>query len=217
MKTALFTNMYLYGNDVSGYPRIDRALKFLHYYYAIQDRLGFEQVYITMNGGGGSHIQQLLYRYPEVTLLRHPHLFRGKGHDYLPCWRTTHDWRLAIQDDYEKLICVDDDTFILSNKLITHVKGMKSGWEAMYCPMYDIPETGLHILCQDAFPKYYEYLKVPWRQRNDKKTMIETTLPYDVNKGFSCDRWGERRYRQATGMDAYFQCPVDIEMTVEEE
>ncbi len=214
MRTCLFTNMYLRGNDPSGNPRIDRAIKFLDYYYA--RNIGFDQIYVTDNGGQSKEIAWLIHYFPHIKLIRHPYMERGRGHDYLPCWRTTHDYQIAIHDGFEKLILLDDDAFILSTRLLKHVNELKSGWEAMYCPKWDLPETGLSILCKDAFPAYFEFLKIPYANRNHQDNLIENILPYTkVNKDFNCDRWGEDRAPQARGMDAYFQCPVDIPMKFE--
>lgn len=217
MKTALFTNMYLIGDDLSGSPRVSRALKFLNYYSTKHFRIGFDQIYVTDNGGTPGPIYDLLYHFPNIKLIRHPHLARGLGHDYLPCWRTTHDYQIAIHDGFEKLILLDDDAFILSTRLMNHVRELKSGWEAMYCPKWDLPETGLSIMCKDAFPAYFDFLKVPYAERNKPDNMIEKILPYTrVNMDFACDRWGEDRLPQAPDMDAYFQCQVDIEMKAED-
>ncbi len=217
MKTAVFTNMYLRGNDVSGRPRIHRALKWLEHMTKLQTRLGFDQIYISDNGGQADEIWTLLKNYPDVKLIRHPHLDRGKGHNYLPCWRTTHDYQIAILDGYKKLILIDDDAFILSDKLMNHIYDLKSGWESLYCPRWNIPECGLHVLCADAFNEYYNFVSVSIKERNDSREMIETTLPFTkVNKEFNADRFGELRIPQQPSMDAYFQCPVDIEMKVSE-
>lgn len=216
MKTALFTNMYLIGNcPYSSESRMSRALKFMAYYSELKERLGFERIYATLNGGNPAWIANLLIWYPQIKLIYHPHLERGQFHDYLPCWRTTHDWRIAIDDGFEKIICVDDDAFILSRRLIDHVRSLESGWESMWCPRWNFPECGLHVLCKDSFPKYFQYLTIPYSERNKTGSLIENVLPYTPNKEFNCDRWGETRDPQRSGMDAYFQCPVDIEMKAE--
>ncbi len=217
MKTAVFTNMYFTGNDPCGRPRMERALKWVKYIYSIQKRLNFEQLYISVNGGTGDQIAVILNLYPDVKLIRHNHLDRGMGHDYLPCWRTTQDYRMAINDGYEKIIMMDDDAFILSNKLITHVKELSSGWEAMWCSRWNFPECGLSVLCQDSFPLYLDFVEVPYYEQNKTNLAIENILPYTyVSKAFTTDRYGETRLPQSPIMDAYFQCPVDIEMKVEE-
>ncbi len=219
MKTCVFTNMYFQGNDPCGRPRMERALKWLKYIISIQDRLWFEQIYISVNGGTADQIATILRAYPEVKLIRHNHLERGQGHDYLPCWRTTQDYRMAINDGYDKIIMMDDDAFILSDKLIRHVHDLKTGWESMWCPRWNFPECGLSVLCKDTFPAYLKFAEIPYYERNESNEPIECMLPYtNVNKGvFNTDRFGELRLQQEPGMDAYFQCPIDIEMKVEEE
>lgn len=50
MNTALFTSLYLDGEDKSGSNRLERAKKFIDHYQWIQEELGFQRFMMTDNG-----------------------------------------------------------------------------------------------------------------------------------------------------------------------
>lgn len=218
MKTALFVTTFLHGKDpYSTFPRIDRIFKHLQYYSNLKKDLGFDQIYVSDNGGNGQQIALLLNQFPDIELIRHPLLERGPDgppYDYLPCWRALYDYKKVISDGFEKIIVMDDDAYILSDRLINHVSKLDHGWTTLWCNMYDFPESALSILCKGAFPIYERFTNEPFESHNKSTLPFEYLIPYtQVYKSFNCDRWGENRIPQVPGADAYFQCPVDIEMT----
>jgi hypothetical protein len=217
MKTALFTSTFLHGNDdASPLPRTKRATKFLEYYRKIQDDLGFDQIYVSDNGGTGNQIAALLWQDQDIKLIRHPYIVRGIGHpiyDALPCWRAAYDYAILIADGYEKIITTDDDAYILSGRFMDHIRNLESGYETYWCPKYGFPEGALSVLCKDAFPVYQEFIKTPYAERNFSGRPPEEIFPFTkINKSFQTDRWGETRTKQDPSMDGYFQCPADLDL-----
>jgi hypothetical protein len=82
----------------------------------------------------------------------------------------------------------------------------------MWCARHRFPETNCNVLCQDAFPKYLEFCRTPWREQVGKT--FEMTLPViRINKEFLCDRYGEWGAPIQPGMDGYGQVahesPID--------
>lgn len=217
MKTALFVSIFLHGKGpYCETSRVDRVLKYLTYYSEFQKDLGVDQIYVSDNGGNGSQIFPLLNHFPDIELIRHPHLMRGEPgpvFDYLPCWRAFYDYKKVIADGFEKIIIMDDDAYILSDCLMNYVRDLESGWTTLWCPTFNFPESALSILCKDAFPRYEEFTREPYWNKNKSIIPFENLIPYTtINHNFNCDRWGETRAPQTAEMDAYFQCPADLHL-----
>ncbi len=209
MKTALYTMIYL--NDHDG-ARLRRAMNFVRYYQKLQAELGFEKLYISDNGSNEEALQKLesIITIPFETI-RRPHIPRGQGHDYLPCWRNQYGVERAINDGFKKVIVMDDDAYLLSKRVRSYVKGLRSGWTTFWCPKYQFPEVATHILCEDTFPLFREFIATPYEQRNGK--LMEWEMPCtNINKNFNMDRYGETNTPQLPEVDGYFQCSHDVEL-----
>ena len=226
MKSALFVNTFLHGRDqFCELDRRDRLPKFLEFYWNLKERLGFEQIYITDNGGDDQNIYYFLtkaWKYEhEMTLIRRPYQKRGPGHpiyDNLPNWRAFYDYRIPIIDGFDKIYIFDDDAFIVSGRMVDHLAALTSGWETFWCPKYGFPEFACQVLCQDAFGVYLDFVnEKPYAERNRGGVPIEQLIPWtNVNKDFKTDRWGETHTPQEDWMDGYFQCPADMRVTFRE-
>lgn len=218
MKTALFISTFMHGKDpYSTRTRMDRIFKHLDYYSRRIDELGVDQIYVSDNGGNADQVRRLLWEFPSIELIRHPYLARGEHthvYDYLPCWRALYDVKKVIGDGFTKIITMDDDAYVLSGLLMDYIKYIGSGWTALWCPTFNFPESAMSVLCEDAFPIFHEFTSEPYERKNKSIEPFEKIIPYTrVEKNWNCDRWGENRILQRPGMDAYFQCPVDIPMT----
>lgn len=215
MKTALFTFTHLEGNDASSTPRLFRAHNFLQYYMQLQSRLGFEKVFISDNGSAMLNLAKAAMNITcPYTLIDNPLMARGPGLDYACCWRQQYDVKRAIDGGYDKIIVLDDDAYLLSDRIIKYVKNLNSGWTTFWCPKYQFPECAAHVLCRDAFPIFEAFTSVPFGDHIGKT--MERTLPFtNVNKDFNCDRYGENYTAQLPEIDGYFQCPGNIILTAE--
>lgn len=213
MKTALFAPCYLDGKDPSGSDRIERVNRWLDYYRAIKDQLGFDQIYLSDDGSSFENYQRLKVG-TDLRFLLNSKLERQGfpgGLDYPWCWRAFWQMKVAIECGFKKIIMCDTDTFILSPKLAHFIRALSSEWTAFHLGKYDFPSAELHILCEDAFPLYTVWTGGEFMKKNG--LMMERDLPFTkINRDFNFDRWGEERLPQLPIMDAYSQAPLDVEL-----
>lgn len=224
MKTCLVSLCYLDGTDPLGNNRLQRNKRWLEYVFSIKEHLGFDEVYLIDNYSSWNSLVDLR-EFLRIKSIRQfvrfhsfsSHLTREPGeHNYPYIWRGTWWIRNIIEQGvYQKLILMDSDAFVLSQRLARFIKEHHTGWECLTLPEHGhSPANELSILNQDAYPVFLEYTKESWR----KKVGLhhETDLPFTHrNKDYTCDRYGERRLAQARGMDAYFQASLDIDLKFE--
>ncbi len=214
MKTALFTFTYLHGMD-GQVSRLERAKKFLKYYTPLANRLGFDDIIISDNGGSQEQLHEVIALSPTIRFICNPLMFRGEHWDYLPCWRQQYDVQCAIDLGYDKIIILDDDAYLLSDRVLTYVKQLKTGWTSFYCPKHNFPEAAISVLCRDAFSRFEAFTSIPYTHWNGKAPM-ELLMPYThVEKDFNIDRFGEDNLPQMPDMDGYCQCPGGLILKVE--
>jgi hypothetical protein len=210
MKTICVSSTWLDGIDKNGDEYLHRLGKYLAFYRPLKNVLGIDEFLFVDNGS--QHTNPLLlpaandYR---ITSLQ-PNLKRGEHFDYPYVWRYYfYLSNLFIYYAYDKILIIEDDTFILSQRLADYVREKKTGWTAMWCPRYEFPECNLQILCRDSFGVYEEFTRGNFMKMNGK--CFETTAPFThVEKGFHGNRWGEERIEPAQDADYYCQTPLDM-------
>lgn len=206
MKTALFSPSYLDGLDPLGSDRLIRNIRWALW----NEKLKIGDLWLCDNASSLESVQRLMEAWP-VNIHRFTmHLPRGHGDNPYPyVWRGLWFIKQLIEDGYDKIITLDTDCFIVSQRLLDYVKAANSGWEVFWIPKYGFPSGELHILNRDAFPLYLEYTKGPWIDKVGQ--LFESALPFSkINKDFNTDRYGETRIPQTADMDGYFQAAVDV-------
>jgi hypothetical protein len=231
LRTVLYSACYLEGNDSFGNSRLERTERYLKYYRAIKEEIGFEKIFLLDNSSTWENLKKLggsvydennrsitIFSPSDLFVYRcRDHLERGNssGEDYPYCWRALYFINTLIdQYRYEKIISIDTDCFVVSNRLAQFTRYCVSGWHTLYCQKYKFPEASFHILNQDAFPVLEKYTEDRNFMSRNGKVMIERDIPFTkVHKQFDCDRYGEDRIVQKKGMDLYAQAPLDIKLT----
>ncbi len=212
MTTMLFTTCYLDGTDDSGSSRLQRNINYVNYYMKIREQIGFDEFIMVDNGSSPSLIDEFHAKTSRaVHLMLREHLKRGPGPlDFPYIWRAINEEKSVLEEGkFDRVISIDSDGYILSQRLAHFIRNCNSGWETFWSHKYQWPTAELNILNQDAFPVFFEYAKTPWQDRIGK--LMETTTPFTkINKDFICDRFGETREAPRPFMDFYGQCPVDI-------
>lgn len=223
MRTALYCGAWLQGADRWGDSYLDRYRKWYDYHFAIREELGFDTFYLLENGSDAKVLQKFgmgLYIPPNSQRWgvyadslrgeRLPHLPRGeKSNEYPYGWRSIFHLKKMLDDEYDKIIILDSDGFILTKKLAHWIRGLTSGWAALWCPSHSFPEANLSVLCRDGG---YDVLTTFIERANGDPNyylgrVMEQTLPFThVERGFNADRFGERVSEQKPGMDFYGQC-----------
>lgn len=188
MNTIIITTCYL---DEGRYPRMK---KWLEYYLPKMNALGASKIQLLDNASALPLIHQLQDEVPGfgVTWDIHrynDHLARGSNiFDYPYIWRAIRDLNNYF-DKYDKIIYMDNDFYILSDKMFSYVKNLSSGWTAFWCPKHNFPETSCNVLIKGC-SSYEKFLQTPIEQYNG--TCFERTLPTTFReKGMIGDRYSE--------------------------
>jgi hypothetical protein len=199
------------GTDPSGSDRLARVNRWIVYYSGLQEKLGFQNIFLSDDGSEKASLDQLE---GDVWVFENRHLGKrnnANGVDYDYCWRALWDIRKLIEIGYKKIITIDTDTFVLSERLFDYIRERSTGWTAFDIEKYHFPSAELHILCEDAFPRFLYYTRGDFMQKNG--TLMEKDIPFThVICGFKVDRFGEERLPQTPDMDAYAQAPLDIDL-----
>lgn len=204
MRTALVSLCWL------GEPwRIERYQRWLRYNRAIKEQLGFDDIVLIDNASSLADLAQLDFDKDTHIIRYGNHLARGGVQEIPYCWRGMEAVK-QLTLVYDKLLIIDSDCYILSQKLASYVKDLKSGYTALWCAKYGFPEAALTVLCKDAYPKVLN-LSIPSYDFYNNKPM-EEILPFThINKNFIGDRYGETGEPQTKEMDFYCQwsagCP----------
>ena len=219
MKTALFTPLYLDGNDLLGNSRVLRNIRYVEYYESLKKRgyLNFDQLVMCDNGSHESNLKKFMdgiepYHQGNVSVhCFSDHIARGAGYSYGYAWRALHFMRRLIGTGFDKIVTIDSDGFILSERLATYVNESDVGWEAFWCPKYGFPEAAFHILNRDVFDFFIGFTSTPWQRLNG--LIMEKTLPFTkVNKHFVTDRFGETETTQKPEWDYCGQTPLSMKL-----
>lgn len=234
MKTILFSTCYLVGTDPTGSSRLERTKKWIQYYLSIKEELGFDHILMTDNASplnmlkelncpvavrdasGGFYIQGAT---PHVTILRHrTHLAKTgeNDHDYPYVWRGLYDTRNFFNKTPEisKIYRIDNDSYILSQRLARYFREAKSGWVGMNLHKHgNTPEDAISFICRDASAMLNDMCSVPMREHFGKQMELVTPFTHIASE-FHGERYGleDPIPEQDETMDFYSQCPVKIQM-----
>lgn len=210
--TAISTFTWLDGEDF-----FDRTVKWVRYYQEIKAEIGFDEMYLFDNGSRPETISRLISAIgvpAGVVVHSYTLTLPRRGHtDYPYVWRYL--WDLpSLFEHHDKIISITEDAFILSSKLAGYVKDLTSGHTALWCPMHNIPEDNIHVLCKDGFPAYTQWVKDTYGKACGSAE-VERLIPFTyVEKGFIGDRYGEQAHReQQPDMDYYAQCKLDTQVS----
>ncbi len=211
MRTALFSPCYLDGSDPLGNFRVERYIAYVKYYLAIQEELGFDHLWLADNASAEQSAAALfngigIGRSANVRLHRFDeHLARGPGpNEYPYCWRGMYFIRQLILDGYDKIILIDSDAYVTSERMAHYIRSLDTGWTTFWCKRYQFPTAECYVLCKDAFPGFLAYTDPPWQAYVGN--LMETSLPFTlVNREFQCDRSGETLDVQGEDQDLYAQ------------
>jgi hypothetical protein len=222
VKSFVFCTSYF---QEGGPGPAERWQRWLDYCHAQQEALGAERIVLIDDGSP----RQLINVPVEIidaekslphSLPKGPVLFRFDRHLGRPAvfrfpgwWRSfTYAYWIATTYGYPKIIHLESDAFIMSERMKKYIKSLKSGWTAFWCPRYERPESAVQVICEDSFPSLEEYFYAgPEYWSGD--ICAETTLPFTrVDRTFIGDRYGEYTPEIPDDADYIAQTPPRLEV-----
>ncbi|MDR3538214.1 MAG: hypothetical protein P4L71_17095 [Acetobacteraceae bacterium] len=117
----------------------------------------------------------------------------------------------AIREGFDKIIHIEADAFLITDRAIDFFNACDRGWIGLWCGRHRWPESTLQIINRDQFASceaffsqpYSAYLGQPYRP-------IETLIPYtSINKTLIGDRYGEEGDAIPFGADYVSQVKWD--------
>jgi len=157
-----------------------------------------------------SQSRGIIYRYQK-------HLGRQSIYVY-PGWYRSFMFaaEYAKKYGYDKVIHIESDAFIISEKLGKFVNEFDQGWISLWCPRHQIPETSIQVIAGKDLEKFYELSKIPYsevsgRPADPGANQGAPWLPYTVNRDFLGDRWGEGPHPTPRDADYTGQIPMDYD------
>lgn len=216
MKRLLFAPLFLDEGE-----RLQRNIKWIDYIFSIKQHLEFDEILFVDNASSDnlnifeSHIKK--YNFPITIIKCDVRMSRRTSHAYSYWYRAfAKGIKYAMDNNYDALVHIDTDVYLLNNKMTDWVNSQNTGWVCQYCSMYNYPETTFQIICKDQYEKAYKWFIEDFLEFYPY-AIAETKIPFThIEKSFNGDRWGEKQLQQTKEMDWFGQCPVDTEMKFNE-
>ncbi len=209
MKTLLFAPMFLDEGD-----RLERNLKWLEYYKDIKQYLNYDHIYFVDNASKQSNIDIIKKHHPDIEINQcRVHFKRLTNNAYGYWYRAfSKAVKYAMDNNYDKIIHMDTDVFVLNSKICDYVNNYNNGWMAFWCKMHNFPESTFQIINKDQFQNAYNFYSEDFLEFYPYG-IAETRLPLThIEKRFNGDRFGEKQIEQQDNMDYFGQCPVKTKM-----
>ena len=131
-------------------------------------------------------------------------------------WRSFNmSLKIAQEYDYEKIVHIESDAYLISRRVFDYIDGLKSGWTAFWAPKYYFPESSLQVICKDQFGIFEEFVDCGY-QKLSTYGLAEKIIPFThVEKKFLGDRYGETVRDQFKGLDYFCQADEETIITPE--
>lgn len=114
-----------------------------------------------------------------------------------------------------KIIHIESDAFILTEKAVRYVEALASGWTAFYCPRWNFPESAFQVICEDSFTALEEVRDSSYKEIYSQK-FLELSLPFThIEKDIFGNRYGE--FRRKVPRSADFAVQIDENTIFESE
>lgn len=139
-----------------------------------------------------SHDEPLSLDNGESLIIRfNDNLGRQSMSAYPGWWRSfLHSIDVAKALGVDKIIHIESDAYILSQRLVDFINETQSGWHVLWAQRYQLPETAIQVICRDQF-EIFEEIKGN-NPELDFADIAERLLPFtSINRQFKGDRYGE--------------------------
>lgn len=205
MKTLLFAPLWL------GEDRVERNKKWLYYYDG--SLIENSEVLLVDNGSDLGRLKEFEQfastLKTKVTIIPcHVHIPRASHREYEYWYRA---FRVALvyamENNFDKIVHIDSDVYVLNKKLCNYINGLDSGWNTFWCKRHGFPESTFQIIVKDQFMSALKFFTIDYLKIFGKDD-AENVIPFtNVNKEFVGDRYGELDAEQTSEMDYYCQTP----------
>lgn len=225
MKTAITCTSFI-GVGTWKTLSVERYKRWISYYNKRKEMFGADGLILVDNGSKDNLVQQLnvttvnvvenlLEAIPaETVMFRFPeHYIKNDVANY-PGWWRSFSYLSVLAEKYkiDKIIHVESDAYILTDKMINYIKNLNEGWNSFFSPILQWPESNIMIICGkdiDNLKRFYN--KEVWFKKRTNKEYCEHVLPFtNISEDFKGDRYTE--WGKPIPADADYACQVNDEM-----
>ena len=124
--------------------------------------------------------------------------------------------RYAKMFNYEKIIHIETDAYVISNKLINFINEIHSGWQPLYCKKHLFPESAIQIIGKDCIDRAWKTVELDYATYFLDRD-IERIFPFtNVITNFEGDRYFEYINQIPINADYACQVPNDHKISIVE-
>ena len=130
----------------------------------------------------------------QPSLIRFPNrLGRNSLLSYPGWWRSfLHSVDMARSIGARKIIHVESDAFIISQRMRDYINNLNAGWTTFWATSYNFPETAIQVICEDQFDAISSFKNRTPESLEGK--FAEELLPFThINREMIGDRYSEFR------------------------
>jgi hypothetical protein len=192
------------GGDGSLTPR--RWKRWITYYSRRKELFGAERIFLIDDGSAREDIPPEIHavdadgplpdELPEgIVMFRFEQHLGRQSNERFPGWRRSFVFAHSVSEKYafQKIIHIESDAFVLSERMARGIKELSTGWTAFECRSCGFAETALQVICRDAFPML-EQLRARGSDFWNEAALPEHTFPFTAVDGrFVGDRYGDFR------------------------
>jgi hypothetical protein len=113
--------------------------------------------------------------------------------DYQGWWRSfLFPIIIAQKYGFDKMIHIESDFYVVSQDLMEYIGNAFEGWTAFYSKFHMFPETGIQVICKDAFGEFIQFRRGAIDRDFKVRKSAEYHLPFTkIEKRFQGDRLGQ--------------------------
>jgi hypothetical protein len=94
----------------------------------------------------------------------------------------------------DKIVHIESDTYVLTQRMTSFIRELRSGWTGFWCPRWNFPETCVQVICKDQFPTLHSMWTRGWQHYSGQ--LAERIIPFtQVVREPHGNRYGEMRTR----------------------
>jgi hypothetical protein len=98
----------------------------------------------------------------------------------------------AAKYGFEKIILIESDAFLISDRIQDYVNNLTDGWTTFWCPRHQFAENNIQIMAGSSVQDFINWNLLAEPYEKYKGIYPEYFTPYtNVVKDFNGDRWGE--------------------------
>lgn len=127
------------------------------------------------------------------------------GNELFPGWYRSfaHAVLWGIKQGFDKIIHIESDAFLISDRAVRFFNETNQGWTALWCARHRWPESTLQIINRDRFGSCEAFFSNPYSAHlGEPYRAIETLIPCtSIQKNLIGDRYGEESDTVPFGAD----------------